>query len=404
MKKLSLSLVASVIIGLFFATVASAADCRINLALSANGAVATQRDNPFGLPPTSGNDGNIVANTSFAHTGNADNEWWEVNLGAAHPINEVRIWLRSDGSTSAFSRDANLRLVVYDNASHSTELYSQLLDGSSIPLPYRNIDVVLPSVVMGQVVRVEHPVGVSDYLQINEVQVFSQALEEVNLALAGTASQSSTFSTYSAARANDGVNVGVAGDGTTSSTAHTGGTENPLIPWWQVDLGAIQPISEIRVFMAADTPQTRNDDLAVAVLDNLGNTVSSNYNAVHPSVGTLPGHDFPANKQYLLYTFNPPINGQIVQVAHTTTSAQYLVLSEVEVLKAYTNPPAINISQGPTNLTVDLNQSVSLSVKACVAGANANYLSYQWQSNGVDIAGANTVTYATLLLTTGGQY
>jgi len=91
-------------------------------------------------------------------------------------------------------------------------------------------------------------------------------------------------------------------------------------------------------------------------------------------------------------------------VAHTTTNAQYLVLSEVEVLKAYTNPPAITVSQGPTNLTVDLNQSVSLSVKACVAGANANYLSYQWQSNGVDIVGANTATYATPLLTTGAIY
>jgi hypothetical protein len=157
------------------------------------------------------------------------------------------------------------------------------------------------------------------------------------------------------------VNVGLVGDGVTSSTAHTGGTEDPLIPWWQVDLGAMQPISVIRVFTGADTVQSRNDDLAVVVMDNLGGIVSSNYNAVHPSAGTLPGHDFPGNKQYLLYTFNSPISGQVVQVAHTTTNAQYLVLSEVEVLKAYTNPPAITVSQGPTNLTVDLNQSVSLS-------------------------------------------
>ena len=130
MKKLFLPSLATVILGLFVTSEASAADCRINLALSANGSVASQRDDPFGLPPTYGNDGNIVVNTSFAHTGNADNEWWEVNLGAAHPIKEVRIWLRSDGATSTFSRDANLRLVVYDNASHSTELYSQSLDGS----------------------------------------------------------------------------------------------------------------------------------------------------------------------------------------------------------------------------------------------------------------------------------
>ena len=402
--KLPLPLVATVIFGLFPTGLTSAADCRINLALSSNGSVASQRDDPFGLPPANGNDGNIVNTTAFAHTGNADNEWWEVNLGAARPIKEVRIWLRSDGATSTFSRDANLRLVVYDNASHSTELYTQSLDGSAIPLPYRNIDVVLPSLVTGQVVRVEHPVGYSDYLQINEVQVFSEAIEEVNLALAGTPSQSSTFSTYPASRAIDGVNVGLVGDGVTSSTAHTGGTENPLIPSWQVDLGAMQPISVIRVFTGADTAQSRNDDLAVVVMDNLGGIVSSNYNAVHPPIGTLPGHDFPGNKQYLLYTFTPSISGQVVQVAHTTTNAQYLVLSEVEVLKAYTNTPSINISQGPTNSIVGVNQSVNLSVVACVAGANANYLSYQWQSNGVDIAGAHAAAYTTPLLTAQGQY
>ena len=166
----------------------------------------------------------------------------------------------------------------------------------------------------------------------------------------------------------------------------------------------MQPISMIRVFTAADTTQSRNDDLAVVVMDNLGGIVSSNYNAVHPPIGTLPGHDFPGNKQYLLYSFNPPITGQVVQVAHTTTNAQYLVLSEVEVLKAYTNTPSINISQGPTNRIVAVNQSINLSVAACVAGANANYLSYQWQSNGVDISGANAAAYTTPLLTTQGQY
>jgi len=51
-----------------------------------------------------------------------------------------------------------------------------------------------------------------------------------------------------------------------------------------------------------------------------------------------------------------------------------------------------------------VNQSVNLSVAACVAGANANYLSYQWQSNGVDIAGAQAAAYTTPSLATEGQY
>ena len=39
-----------------------------------------------------------------------------------------------------------------------------------------------------------------------------------------------------------------------------------------------------------------------------------------------------------------------------------------------------------------------------VWGANVNYLSYQWQSNGVDIVGANGATYTTPMLTCLGDY
>jgi hypothetical protein len=271
------------------------------MALSANGAVATQSSNPFNMPPTKGNDGVIVVNADFAATSNGDNEWWEVNLGAARTIAEVRVWLRSDAIYG--TRDSNLRLVIYGDAAHTSVVYSSdLPDGTSVALPYRSVSHTLPSVVTGQVVRIEHPPGVADYLQINEVQVFNQAVEEVNLALAGTASSSSTYPNYPPQRATDGLVPGVSGGGATGSTAHSN-TGDP-IPWWQVDLGSMQPISAIRVFVSADTPQTRNDDLAVAVLDSAYSLVSSNYNAIRPPVVALPGHDFPNSKQYLLYTFD----------------------------------------------------------------------------------------------------
>jgi hypothetical protein len=397
MKKSNVFLHATALACLIAATAAQAADCRINLALSANGGVASQKDNPFGMPASRGNDGAIVTDANFAHTSNADNEWWEVNLGAAKSIAEVRVWLRSDAIYG--SRDSSLRLVIYSDAAHSSVVYSSdLPDGTSVPLPYRSVSHTLPSVVTGQVVRIEHPAGVLDYLQINEVQVFNQTVEEVNLALTGFTSQSSTYTTYGPQRANDGVVAGVTGGGATGSTAHSGGPPDE-IPWWEVNLGTMQPITGIRVFTSADTPQTRNDDLAVLVLDSTYSLVASNYNAVHSTTVTLPGHDFPANKQYLLFTFDPPVNGQFVQVAHTLTNGQYLVLPEVEVFKAYPTPPSINISQGPTNRTVDLNSSATLSVKACVAGANQNYLSYQWQSNGVNIVGAYGASYTTPTLT-----
>ena len=404
--KTSTQILSSTLLLCLCAALSTQADNRVNQALSSSGSVASQKDDPFGFPPSRGNDGAIVVTTAFAHTGNADNEWWEVNLGTPRTITQVRVWLRSDSVANA-GRDANLRLVIYSNTAHTTEVYSEYFDGAGLPLPYRNVNLTLPAPVTGQVVRIEHPPGLGGveggYLQINEVQVFNQAVEEVNLALSGFTSLSSTYSTYGPQRANDGVVDGVSGGGATGSTAHSGGPPDE-IPSWQLDLGAMQTISAVRVFVSADTPQTRNDDLAVVVFDGSLNIVRSNYNAVHPPVVTLPGHDFPANKEYLLYTFDPPISGQIIQVAHTVTNGQYLVLPEVEVFKSYTNPPTINISQGPTNRTVDLNSSVTLAVAAGVAGANANYLSYQWVSNGVDVVGANGASYTTPLLTTLGDY
>ena len=355
------------------------------------------------MPASRGNNGVIAVDSNFAHTGNADNEWWEVDLGAAKSIAEVRVWLRSDAIYG--TRDSNLRLVIYSDTAHSSVVYSaDLPDGTSVPLPYRQLTHTPPAAVTGRVVRIEHPPGIADYLQINEVQVFNQAVEEVNLARSGIASQSTTFPGFVPERANDGVVPGLSGSGATGSTAHTGGTEDPLLPWWQVDLPTTEAISAIRVFTSADTPQARNDDLAVMVLDSSLNVVSSNYNALHPPVVTLPGHDFPANKQYVLFSFNPPVSGQSVRVAHTMTNGVYLVLPEVEVFKSYTTPPAINVSSGPTNRTVDLNSSATLSVAAGVWGANANYLSYQWQSNGVDIVGANGASYTTPMLTSLGDF
>ncbi|HWY75928.1 MAG TPA: discoidin domain-containing protein [Verrucomicrobiae bacterium] len=403
MKNRIMFLCSTALASFAFTSAALAGECRVNLALSANGAVASQSSNPFGFGPAAGNDGLIATDFTFSHTGNGDSEWWQVNLGAPTTIAEVRVWLRSDSSLESspniFGRDANLNLIIYSDATLATVVYTVPFDGSAIPLPYRNVDLVLPAPVTGQVVRIQHSPGLggtdAGYLVINECQVFNQAVpQQVDLALNGTASMSSIFSTYGAQFAIDGVNVGISGDGRTSSTAASGGPPD-TIPSWQVDLGSMQTISSLRVFLVADQPQARNQDIAITVLDAANNVVVSNYSASAPPVVTLPGMDFPNNKQYFLYTFQPPISGETIKVQHTLTNAQYLTLSEVEVFDAYTNSPSINILQAPTNQTVVQFGSATLSVKACVGGANINYLSYQWQSNGVDIFGANGSTYST---------
>jgi hypothetical protein len=61
------------------------------------------------------NDGAIVVDASFAHTSNAENEWWKVNLGTFRSIAEVRLWLRSDAVYA--TRDSDQRLThLFSNA------------------------------------------------------------------------------------------------------------------------------------------------------------------------------------------------------------------------------------------------------------------------------------------------
>ena len=395
------------------------ADDRINMALASNGSVAAESSNPWGYGPGAAIDGLLrVGNTSkeLTHTFNGDSEWWQVNLGASKTISEVRVWFRTDAITWT-NRDSALQLIIYSDATLATVVYSTNFDGSTAPLPYRNMILFLPAPVAGQVVRIGHLPGLggtdSGYLALSEVQVFNQSVEEVNLALGGTATMSSSLPSgwYGASCAIDGlvptfILGGYQYTNLNISTAETAGTEiYPLLPQWQVDLGSNQSIREIRVFTPADVDPTNNDDLAVMVFNNASSLVASNYNAVHSPTVSLPGNDFATNKQYLVYTFSPPITGEFVQVAHTLPNAGILALSEVEVFKSYSTQPGIDIAQGPTNQIVEQNHPTQLTpASAMVSNANLNYLSYQWQSNGVDIAGANGTTYTVPPLAQVGNY
>ena len=108
-------------------------------------------------------------------------------------------------------------------------------------------------------VRVELP-GSNPYLSLAEVQVFSG---DQNLALKGTATQSST--------SHEGV-ASLAIDGNTNgdffaakSTTHTAGEANP---WWEVDLGSPAVIDRVVVWNRTDgNVGTRLNHFKVQLLD-----------------------------------------------------------------------------------------------------------------------------------------
>ena len=97
----------------------------------------------------------------------------------------------------------------------------------------------------------------------------------INLALTGTATQSSTypetpFSHHTAYTAIDGV---TGGDAYQGQITHTLGEYQP---WWQVDLNSTVHLDQIVLWNRTDCCGYRLSNFNVSVLDSQGNTVWTN--------------------------------------------------------------------------------------------------------------------------------
>ena len=92
--------------------------------------------------------------------------------------------------------------------------------------------------------------------------VAAQAQDELNLALLGTASQSSTGSGGEASRANDGSTSGLWADGSISHTA-----PGDLAPFWEVDLGDSYELQRVVLWNRTDCCPSRLQNFRVTILD-----------------------------------------------------------------------------------------------------------------------------------------
>lgn len=116
----------------------------------------------------------------------------------------------------------------------------------------------------GQIVRIDLP-GKGKMIHIAELQVFSGGN---NIALDGTAKQSSTDFGGQVTRANDGNTDGIY---TNNSVTHTAVEENP---WIEIDLGKIAPIDLINIWPRTDNNlYSRLDGFVLSVLDAERNLV-----------------------------------------------------------------------------------------------------------------------------------
>ena len=105
----------------------------------------------------------------------------------------------------------------------------------------------------------------ADYLHLNEVEVLEQGTAS-NLAVAGTATQSSTYN------GNTGPEKAIDGDTVTGYPTSVSQTQNEFGAWWEVDLGGGFDVGTITVYNR-DSSGRRLEDAVVEALDSGGSVV-----------------------------------------------------------------------------------------------------------------------------------
>ena len=141
----------------------------------------------------------------------------------------------------------------------------------------------------------------------------------INLALTGTATQSSTYPWYIPLGASNAV------DGSTDGNIYTGSVTHTVEqnqPWWQVDLLGTFDLDQIVLWNRTDACSYRLSNFNVSVLDNLYNTVWTN--------DFFTDGGYPTSS----LTIDLPDNtlGEIVKVR--LNGSEYLSLAEVQVFAA----------------------------------------------------------------------
>jgi len=239
-----------------------------NLAM---GQPAMQSSEKFGAGAARAVDGDTdgdFTNGSVTHTFPDTPSWWEVDLGSVVQINKVRVWNRTDCCQARLS---DFYVLVSDTANPEPGdlgIFEQFIASAQNPMTVISVGTT------GRYVRIFKLSGV---LSLAEVEVTgpvpggtptaqpsqtpTPTVMPVNLAQGQPATQSSEKFGAAPERAVDGDSNG---DFAGGSVTHT----FPDTPaWWEVDLGSVLAIDDVRLWNRTDCCQTRLSDFFVLVSD-----------------------------------------------------------------------------------------------------------------------------------------
>ncbi|XP_057211916.1 pentraxin fusion protein-like [Triplophysa rosa] len=245
------------------------------------------------------------ASTYCSSTSYDSDPWWRLDLLDVYNISTVIISARSFGYFAETS-GAEIRIGnSLDNNGNNNPICavtSVLQFGQTISYSCGVMEGRYVNVVMS---------GRTTHLSVCEVEVY----ETENLASKGTVARSSTYSTWAAPHAIDGVRYG------TDNGAFCSATTSESDPWWRLDLLDIYKISTVIITAKSDG----SPDFTSGAWIRIGNSLENNGNnnpicAVTPD--PLPGHT-------VSYSCHG-MEGRYVNVVMTGRTST-LTLCEVEV-------------------------------------------------------------------------
>jgi hypothetical protein len=256
--------------------------------------VAAQTTTGYGGDASRANDGIVsqgFANNSTTHSDDtvAGTVAWQVDLLASKTVNEIRLTNRGEGINDRLS---NYRVQVLNSS--LSEVWGQNFytsGGGSGDLEV----IPVPTGTAGQFVKIQQ-LGLNstgnNILSLTEVQVIqNKAALYANLALAGTATQSSTGYSGDASRANDGNTDGFYGS---ASVTHTDDGVAPGSPvWFNLQLSGVNQINELAIYNRQDCCWGRSGNFKLSILNGGSEVWSQSFpgSSLIASKGILSVHD-----------------------------------------------------------------------------------------------------------------
>jgi DNA-binding beta-propeller fold protein YncE len=334
--------------------------------------VATQSTTAPGTPPPfpenaiDGDMSGTLASGSMARTDVVAEPWWQVDLRNSATIESIRLW----GPTNCCQSElADFYVFVSSQPFASTTLADTLADPAVYAFPVTgSVDRLLdlPIDRVGRYVRVQR--SGTGRLALDEVQVFGQD----NLALAGSATQSSQFGTVEQFGPANAINGNRSGNSSSNSITHTAAESEA---WWQLDLSLVADIEDVVLWNRTDCCSSRLSNFEVFVSEAPFNSTSLAATRNQAGVHAFPVTSLSDDSLRL------PIDrrGRYIRVQLSGTES--LSLAEVEV---HGTPASGGLEVQPLDTPPHL---VGQSVTFAASAVGAPPLEYAWDyGDGTSVA------------------